>query len=103
MFLNLNYNHRFFFNFFFFPFKRQPFFFRTGSPISARNLNTGHLSIALQMKSNLLDLVELKNAGAITEDEFVASKRELFTPAVSTSSTTPVMRANERNYEIQTD
>ena len=48
------------------------------------------------MKSKLLDLVELKNAGAITEDEFVANKRDLFASAVSTSSlkfsTTPVMR-----------
>ena len=52
------------------------------------------LPIALQMKSKLLDLVELKNAGAITEDEFVANKRDLFASAVSTSSfsTTPVMR-----------
>ena len=45
-----------------------------------------HLPIALQMKSKLLDLVELKNAGAITEDEFVANKRELFASAVSTST-----------------
>ena len=29
------------------------------------------MPIALQMKSKLLDLVELKNAGAITDDEFV--------------------------------
>ena len=46
------------------------------------------------MKSKLLDLVELKNAGAITEDGFVANKRELYASAVSTSaiSTTLVMR-----------
>ena len=40
-------------------------------------MDGGHLPIALQMKSKLLDLVELKNAGAITDDEFVANKREL--------------------------
>ena len=69
--------------------------FRTGLPIcseSAKGMDA-QLPIALQMKSKLLDLVELKNAGAITEDEFVASKRELFANAVSTPtiSTTPVM------------
>ena len=54
-------------------------------------MDAGHLPIALQMKSKLLDLVELKNAGAITDDEFVANKRELLASAVSTStmSTTP--------------
>ena len=49
-------------------------------------MDAGHLPIALQMKSKLLDLVELKNAGAITEDEFVANKRELLASAVSTST-----------------
>ena len=64
--------------------------FRTGSR-KVESVET-MLPIALQMKSKLLDLVELKNAGAITEDEFVANKRELFASAVSTStiSTTPV-------------
>ena len=83
VFLNLNYNRLFFFNFFVVAFFSEPV-----RPRFGRNM----LPIALQMKSKLLDLVELKNAGAITEDEFVANKRELFASAVSTStiSTTPV-------------
>ena len=64
----------------------DPVYNRFRPSVLARNMDAGYLPIALQMKSKLLDLVELKNAGAITEDEFVANKRELFASAVSTST-----------------
>ena len=63
--------------------------------------------MALKMKSELLALVELKNAGAITEAEFLENKRVLFTtpvhaPDVSTltMSNTPVMRVRCCNINV---